>query len=74
MDALDLSVAARFDAEGGKTDPRRLAAHAHVMTHHALELDTPDAHRAAAAAHQKVADTHEEAADELDEEEAPESE
>lgn len=51
---------------------RRLAAHAHVMTHHALEIDTPEAHEAAAQAHQKVADMHTQCAGEYEDEE-PES-
>ncbi len=54
---------------------RRAAAHAHVMTHHALEMDTPEAHAAAADAHRQVADMHEECADEYDSDEgAPSSE
>lgn len=65
-DAKEAEFAARValhtDDKSGE-EHRRMAAHAHVMTHHALELDTPEAHEAAAAAHQKVADMHEEAAD-----------
>lgn len=49
---------------------RRLAAHAHVMTHHALELDTPEAHEAAAMAHRKVADMHDDAAKVCEEEDS----
>ena len=45
---------------------KRMAAHAHVMTHHAFEMASPDGHKAAADAHQEVADMHMAAADELD--------
>lgn len=53
----------REDDKAGD-DHRAAAAHAHVMTHHALEMDTPSAHEAAAAAHDKVADMHRERAEE----------
>ena len=59
-----VAAAERADDKSGD-EHRRMAAHAHVMTHHALEMDTPEAHMAAAEAHQHVAEMHEEAADEL---------
>jgi hypothetical protein len=61
-------VALHTDDKSGE-EHRRAAAHAHVMTHHALELDTPEAHMAAAAAHDKVSQMHEDAADALSAEE-----
>jgi hypothetical protein len=54
------AVVARYDDKGAD-DLRKKAAHAHVMTHHALEMDTPEAHDAAAEAHQGMADAHTEA-------------
>lgn len=39
-------------------DFRNKAAHAHTMTHHAVEMHSPEAHKAAAEAHQKLADAH----------------
>lgn len=57
-------VALHTDDKGGE-EHRRAAAHAHVMTHHALELDTPEAHEAAAAAHDKVSEMHMDCAKEL---------
>jgi len=63
----------RGDDKAGD-EHRRMAAHAHVMTHHALELDTPEAHEAAAQAHDKVAEMHRDVVEEYpDDEEAPES-
>jgi hypothetical protein len=66
------NAAVRADDKQGD-EHRRMAAHAHVMTHHALEMDTPEAHQAAAMAHQKVAEMHEECAEAYpdEEEEAP---
>jgi hypothetical protein len=43
-------------AAGG--DLKRAAAQAHVMTAHAYRMNTPEAHRAAAAAHKQVAAMH----------------
>lgn len=72
--------AARFDAivasntrwdDASGDEHRRMAAHAHVMTHHALEMDTPEAHEAAAQAHDKVAEMHRDAAQCMDSEDAP---
>jgi hypothetical protein len=67
-----LALAERSDDKGAD-EHRRAAAHAHVMTHHALEMDTAPAHKAAAEAHQGVADMHMEAHEELEEEESPPS-
>ena len=55
----------RYDDKSGD-EHRRAAAHAHVMTHHALEMDTPEAHEAAACAHDKVAEMHRDAAETLE--------
>ena len=59
----------RSDDKAGD-EHRRAAAHAHVMTHHALEMDDPDAHEAAASAHDKVAEMHRESAKECSEPDA----
>ena len=45
---------------------RRANQHAAVMTHHGLEMGTPEAHKAAADAHQKMADQHLEMAKDLE--------
>jgi len=65
--AKEARFAARFDApyaddEEGD-DHRKAASHAMVMTHHALEMKTPEAHKAAADAHRKIADLHDEASE-----------
>lgn len=69
QDALEDALVRSDDKSGD--EHRRMAAHAHVMTHHALELETPEAHEAAAAAHDKVAEMHRDAAEMCSEEEEP---
>lgn len=62
--ALPPKSAPKPDPQGEPgTDAReqaftKAAAHAHVASHHAVKLDTPEAHKLAIQAHQAVVDLH----------------
>jgi hypothetical protein len=62
------------DDEDEGDDVRKQAAHAHTMSHHALEMGEPGAHKAAADAHKKLAKMHTEKAHDLVDEDDDEDE
>jgi hypothetical protein len=44
--------------KGRKEDLREAQSHCHLLTHNALELQTPDAHKMAEKSHRDVAKMH----------------